>query len=291
MTFKSLPLTVREIKATEATLERIYNAAYLGLKNDSLALAAGMLPVEFNRLKQHDPMAEIAELKGRFPEGDFRRRGTKQQFKKQLPLELEEKPGDQWALFYLGNQWYALGEWERAAQAYEAATHNTITRASFDVRSALHREAALNRDLGVTIKQAFEPCTSLRLASIVLQQGYGLALRYYAGLDAISATYSLYNTGTLTRGLRNGYVGRVVGNAGVSDGVRAMPVALSASTGTSEIPSDAERDGPSLLAALVEENTSHPGQRKAERPPPPPSWDVFAKADYERAQAAPTGED
>ena len=65
MTFKSLPLTVREIKATEATLERIYNAAYLGLKNDSLALAAGMLPVEFNRLKQHDPMAEIAELKGR----------------------------------------------------------------------------------------------------------------------------------------------------------------------------------------------------------------------------------
>ncbi len=32
--------------------------------------------------------------------------------------------------------------------AHQAATHNTITRASFDVRSALHREAALNRDLG-----------------------------------------------------------------------------------------------------------------------------------------------
>ena len=65
MTFKSLPLTVREIRATEATLERIYNAAYLGLKNDSLALAAGMLPVEFNRLKQLDPIAELAEQKGR----------------------------------------------------------------------------------------------------------------------------------------------------------------------------------------------------------------------------------
>ena len=63
--FKSLPLTIREVRATEATLERIYEAAYLGLKNDALALAAGMLPVEYNRLKQLDQMAEMAELKGR----------------------------------------------------------------------------------------------------------------------------------------------------------------------------------------------------------------------------------
>ena len=63
--FKSLPLTAREVRATEATLERIYDAAYLGLKGDSLALAAGLLPVEFRRLKEHDQMAELAELKGR----------------------------------------------------------------------------------------------------------------------------------------------------------------------------------------------------------------------------------
>lgn len=37
----------------------------------------------------------------------------------------------------------------------------------------------------------------------------GLAIQHYTGLDAISATYSLYNTGTLTRGFHNGYVGRV----------------------------------------------------------------------------------
>ena len=65
MTFKSLPLTVREGRATEATLERIYQAAFLGLKNDALALAAGMLPVEYRRLKELDQMAEMAELKGR----------------------------------------------------------------------------------------------------------------------------------------------------------------------------------------------------------------------------------
>ena len=63
--------------------------------------------------------------------------------------------------------------------------------------------------LGVTVEQAFDPCTNLRLASSMLQAGYGLAIRHYTGLDAISATYSLYNTGTLTRGFRNGYVGRV----------------------------------------------------------------------------------
>lgn len=65
MTFKSLPLSVREVKATEATLERIYKAAYLGLRNDSLALAAGLLPVEYRRLKELDQMAELAEAKGR----------------------------------------------------------------------------------------------------------------------------------------------------------------------------------------------------------------------------------
>jgi len=32
--------------------------------------------------------------------------------------------------------------------AHQAAAHNALTRASFDVRAALHREAALNRDLG-----------------------------------------------------------------------------------------------------------------------------------------------
>ena len=65
MSFKSLQLTVREVRATEATLERIYQAAFLGLKNDALALAAGLLPVEYRRLKELDQMAEMAELKGR----------------------------------------------------------------------------------------------------------------------------------------------------------------------------------------------------------------------------------
>jgi hypothetical protein len=64
MTFKSLPLTVREVKATEALLERLYNSAKLGLKGDALALNAGLLPIEFRRLCQMDPIADFAVQKG-----------------------------------------------------------------------------------------------------------------------------------------------------------------------------------------------------------------------------------
>jgi hypothetical protein len=63
--FRSFPYEVRQLHATEARLERIYNAAKLGLKGDSLALAAGMLPTEYRQLTQLDPIAEMAELKGR----------------------------------------------------------------------------------------------------------------------------------------------------------------------------------------------------------------------------------
>ena len=62
---KSLPLEIREIRATEARLQQIYDAARLGLKGDSLALASGMLPVEYGRLCQLDPIAEMAAQKGK----------------------------------------------------------------------------------------------------------------------------------------------------------------------------------------------------------------------------------
>ena len=77
--------------------------------------------------------------------------------------------------------------------------------------------------LGVSVEQAFDPCTNLRLAASLLQAGYDVATRHYSGLDAISATYSLYNTGTLTRGVQNGYVGRVWSAASALGSVTATP--------------------------------------------------------------------
>jgi hypothetical protein len=63
--FYSLPYEARKVEATEARLNAIYDAAKLGLKGDTLALAAGMLPIEYRQLCQLDPIAEIAAQKGR----------------------------------------------------------------------------------------------------------------------------------------------------------------------------------------------------------------------------------
>ena len=69
--FQSFPYEARKLEATEARLERIYKAAKLGLKGDSLALAAGMMPTEYRQLTMLDPIAEMAELKGK-ADGEMR---------------------------------------------------------------------------------------------------------------------------------------------------------------------------------------------------------------------------
>ena len=53
--FHSIPFEARPIKATEAVLERLYSAARAGMKDKSLALTAGLLPIELNRLAEFDP--------------------------------------------------------------------------------------------------------------------------------------------------------------------------------------------------------------------------------------------
>ena len=65
MSWQTLPFEARKLQATESRLQAIYDAAKIGLKGDALALAAGMLPTEYRQLTQMDPVAEMAELKGR----------------------------------------------------------------------------------------------------------------------------------------------------------------------------------------------------------------------------------
>lgn len=63
--FHSLPFEPRKVVATEARLNKIYDAAKLGLKGDALALASGMLPTEYRQLCELDPIADMAALKGK----------------------------------------------------------------------------------------------------------------------------------------------------------------------------------------------------------------------------------
>jgi hypothetical protein len=63
--FHSIPFTPRKVQATESRLKAVYDAAKLGLKGDTLALAAGMLPTEYRQLTQLDPVVEMAAQKGK----------------------------------------------------------------------------------------------------------------------------------------------------------------------------------------------------------------------------------
>lgn len=55
----------KEIKATQAQVDKIYKAAFLGLKGDSIALAAGLLPHQYRQLIANDPWVELAVEKAR----------------------------------------------------------------------------------------------------------------------------------------------------------------------------------------------------------------------------------
>ena len=139
--------------------------------------------------------------------------------------------------------------------------------------------------LDLTWETVFDPCTNLAAAGAVIAGNYH---KVSAGLHpqrALRIALSMYNTGSQSRGFSNGYVGRVVGNAGFSDGIQPVSVRLAALPVDTGKPASAAAQ----LAELVAENTSPEAQHQAAPPPPPPSWDVFATAAYARARAG--GED
>lgn len=64
--FYTVGFEVREIKATEKQVNRLYQAGYLGLKKDeSIATFCGMRVEEYRQLCINDPIAERAVFQGR----------------------------------------------------------------------------------------------------------------------------------------------------------------------------------------------------------------------------------
>lgn len=93
-------------------------------------------------------------------------------------------------------------------EAAAIATRYIVAGYSVDLGLAQINSHTLAR-LNMTVAQAFDACTSLRAAETVLSQNYALASQSSNGLEAISRTWSYYNTGSPTRGLTNGYVSKV----------------------------------------------------------------------------------
>ncbi len=140
------------------------------------------------------------------------------------------------------------------------------------------------RRLGLTWDNVFDPCTNIAAAGAVLSGNFHSVRAGLHPQRALRIALSMYNTGSQSRGFRNGYVGKVVGNAGVADGITPVAVSLNAPPGP--IDSSEASSATAQLAALVAENTSAAEQPEAAPPQPPPSWDVFARAEYERARLA-----
>lgn len=181
----------------------------------------------------------------------------------------------------------SVGQPTSVAQAVEVARYYVARGYTVDLGLGQINSRNMKR-LGLTWDTVFEPCTNIAAAGAVISGNYRAIREGLHPQRALRVALSMYNTGSQSRGFSNGYVGRVVGNAGFTDGiqpvaVKLIPIAGPRDTGT---PASAAAQ----LAALVEENTSEPRQRRAASPPPPPSWDVFAKADFERARLA-RGED
>jgi type IV secretion system protein VirB1 len=157
-----------------------------------------------------------------------------------------------------------------------AATARRYVAAGFSVDLGLGQINSRNmRWLGLTWETVFDPCTNVAALARVLTTNYNAVK---AGRDpqaALRVALSMYNTGSQTRGFRNGYVAKVVGNAGVAtSGVTYAPT-FSADADTAPASGD-------LRELLILENSASQAPAAKRRPTPPPRWNVFERAAYDR---------
>ncbi|NML91688.1 hypothetical protein CAF53_23185 [Sphingobium sp. LB126] len=138
--------------------------------------------------------------------------------------------------------------------------------------------------LGLTWASVFDPCANIGAAGQVLAGNYHRVRDGRMPQEALRVALSMYNSGSQIRGFRNGYVHRVLSNAGVANGV--TPVAYAAPISAAE--GGKESQPPTtMLAELAAENMANAGPTPAASPPP--AWDVFSRAAFERARHAEIG--
>lgn len=132
--------------------------------------------------------------------------------------------------------------------------------------------------LGLTWDTVFEPCVNVEAAGRVLLSNYQAVSDGHAPQHALRIALSMYNTGSQSRGFRNGYVARVERAGRKISGLPAtgLPtlVALSAPAEAGEGSASAEPN-PKEIAA----------ENRVEPAPPPPAWDVFERAAFVRSRS------
>ena len=155
-----------------------------------------------------------------------------------------------------------------------AATARRFVAAGYSVDLGLGQINSRNmRWLGLTWETVFDPCTNVAALGRVLTANYNAAKAGRDPQTALRVALSMYNTGSQTRGFRNGYVARVVGNAGVAD----TTISYAANLPTVAAPASGD-----LRELLVSENAAPQAPTIKTRPAPPPMWNAFERAVYDR---------
>jgi type IV secretion system protein VirB1 len=139
----------------------------------------------------------------------------------------------------------------------------TVGRHSVDFGLMQINGAHLAR-MGLTLADAFDPCRNLAAADRVLVDGYTAPAPGQDPQPAVQQALSRYNTGDASRGVSNGYVGRVQASA------ELVVPAL-------RLRSEAAPDQPGPLGGGAPV-TAQP------LPLPPASWDVYGQAKASRGQ-------
>ncbi len=157
-----------------------------------------------------------------------------------------------------------------------AATARRYVAAGYSVDLGLGQINSRNmRWLGLTWETVFDPCTNVAALARVLSTNYNAVKAGRDPQSALRVALSMYNTGSQTRGFRNGYVAKVVGNAGVTTLLALYPPTVSADVEAAPASSD-------LRELLIAENTASQAPAAKPRPAPPPRWNVFERAAYDR---------
>lgn len=156
--------------------------------------------------------------------------------------------------------------------ASAAATAQRYIAAGYSVDLGLGQINSRNmRWLGLTWDTVFDPCTNIAALGAVLTSNYRSVKPGRDPQTALRVALSMYNTGSQTRGFRNGYVAKVVGNAGIAEPVTAQAPTLPPT------PLDARMQ-------LISENLA-PSVLPTAGPSASPAWNLFERAAHAQQTA------
>ncbi|SMB33265.1 Type IV secretion system protein virB1 (plasmid) [Sterolibacterium denitrificans] len=152
-------------------------------------------------------------------------------------------------------------------KAEAVATAEWLIANGYNIDMGLGQVNSTNlRKTGLTVEDAFDACKNIAAAATILHWNYQAASRKVQGEQAaLHAALSAYNTGSFTRGFSNGYVQKVVNNAGAASAVPVVaPIPLLGAKAPKAAPKPAVKPRQTQAAPDAPVRLQAEGQQAAE---------------------------